>query len=196
MKTLRIRLMMASCVLALAGQQGLHAADYEVFGGYSVTKMRPDNGANTATMNGWNSSFTAYPWSRIGLTADFAGYYGTATGTYTATDGSTLSALNTDIRQYSFMAGPQVRLLNSRRIQTSFHALFGAAYGYVPGTTSNLIDQTTFASLVGSNVDVKVSKRIAMRFSPGLYLTQFGDGQTQKNLRFSVGPVFQFGGER
>jgi hypothetical protein len=74
--------------------------------------------------------------------------------------------------------------------------LFGAAYGYVPGTASNIIDQTTFASLVGSNVDVKVSKRIAMRFSPGLYLTQFGDGQTQKNFRFSVGPVFQFGGER
>ncbi len=196
MTTIRTKLLMASCALVLASVQGLQAADYEVFGGYSVTKMRPDNGANSATMNGWNTSVTTYPWSRIGLTADFAGYYGTATGTYTAAGGSTLDALDTDIRQYSFMAGPQLRLLNTRHIQTSFHALFGAAYGYVPGTESNIIDQTTFASLFGSNFDVKVSKRIAMRFSPGLYLTQFGDGQTQKNLRFSVGPVFQFGGER
>src|SRR5262252_8610597 len=56
MKTFRNGLLMASCVLALASVQGLQAADYEVFGGYSVTKMRPDNGANSATMNGWNTS--------------------------------------------------------------------------------------------------------------------------------------------
>jgi hypothetical protein len=96
MTTIQTKLLMASCVLALASVQGLQAADYEVFGGYSVTKMRPDNGANSATMNGWNTSVTAYPWSRIGLTADFAGYYGTATGTYTAADASTLNGLDTD----------------------------------------------------------------------------------------------------
>lgn len=47
---------MAFCVLARSGMQGSQAADDEVFGGYSVTKMRPDNGANSATMNGWNTS--------------------------------------------------------------------------------------------------------------------------------------------
>jgi hypothetical protein len=147
-------------------------------------------------MNGWNTSVTAYPWGRIGFTTDFAGYYGTATGTYTAADGSILNANDTPIRQYSFLAGPQVRLFHTQRIETSFRAMFGGAYGYVPGEASNIIDQTTFAGLFGSNIDVKVSRRISMRFSPGLYLTQFGDGQTQKNLRFSVGPVFHFGGER
>jgi hypothetical protein len=93
------------------------------------------------------------------------------------------------------MAGPQVRLFNTKHIETSVRAVFGGAYGYVPGTNGNLADQTTFAALVGSNFDVKVSKRISMRFSPGMYLTQYGSNQTQKNLRFSVGPVFHFGGE-
>jgi hypothetical protein len=157
--------------------------------------MKPDNGANSATMNGWNSTVTAYPWSRIGLTADFAGYYGTSSGTYTLANGSTVTAYDFSIRQYSFMAGPQIRLLHNQHIETSVRALFGGAYGYVPGTDSNIVDPATFAALFGSNFDVKVSKRVSMRFSPGLYVTRFGDGQTQKNLRFSVGPVFRFGGE-
>src|ERR1051325_313351 len=77
------------CLPAFAGLQGLQAADAEIFGGYSVTRMRPEtNGASTATMSGWNSTITAYPWSRLGFTADFAGFYGTATGDYTAADGS------------------------------------------------------------------------------------------------------------
>jgi hypothetical protein len=192
--TFRIRFT-TLCIAALAGLQGLHAADVEVFGGYSVTRMKPEADANTATMNGWNSSITAYPWRRLGFTADVAGFYGTATGDYTAVDGSAFHADNTDIHQYSFMGGPQIRILNNRHIETSFRALFGAAYGYVPGTNGTLADQTTFAALIGSNFDVKVSKRVSMRFSPGVYLTQFGNDQTQKNLRFSVGPVFHFGGE-
>src|ERR1044072_6672033 len=85
-------------VAALGGLQGLQAADVEVFGGYSVTRMKPESGANSATMNGWNSSVTAYPWTRIGFTADFAGYYGSATGDYTVADGSAVHAHNSDIR--------------------------------------------------------------------------------------------------
>ncbi len=191
--TIRFRLMMLS-MAALAGMQGLQAADVEVFGGYSVTKMKPENDANSATMNGWNTSVTAYPWRRLGFTADLAGFYGNATGDYTRPDGSAFHADQTDIRQYSFMAGPQIRILNNRHIETSFRVLAGGAYGYVPGTYNNLADQTTFAALAGSNVDFKVSKRVSMRFSPGLYLTQYGSNQTQANLRFSVGPVFHFGG--
>src|SRR5262249_26854807 len=113
----------------------------------------------------------------------------------TAANGSTFNAQNTDIRQYSFMAGPQIRLFHTQRIQTSFRAMVGASYGYVPGPASGIANQTGFAGLVGSNGHVKIRRRIDMRFSPGLYLTRFGDDQTQKNLQFSIGPVFHFGGE-
>ena len=183
------------CVAAMAAMQGLQAADTELFGGYSITRMRADNGSSNETMNGWNSSITVYPWSRLGFTADVAGFYGTTSGSHVLSDGVSVTGPNSDIRQYSFMAGPQVRLFHSGRISTSVRALFGGAYGYVPGVTKNIADQTTFAALVGSNFDVKVSKRVSMRFSPGMYLTQYGSNETQKNLRFSVGPVFHFGGE-
>src|SRR6185312_4020358 len=165
------------CMASLASLQCLHAADGDVFGGYSITRMKPANGENSATMNGWNSSATAYLGHRLGFTADFAGFYGAATGDYATSTGSTFHADNTNIRQYSFMGGPQFRIFNTRRIETSVRALFGGAYGYVPGGAGNLADQTTFAALIGSNFDVKISRRISMRFSPGLYLTQFGQDE-------------------
>jgi hypothetical protein len=185
--TFHIRLLTISC-LALAGLSFAKAADVEVFGGYSVTRMRSENDSNQTTMNGWNTTVTAYATRRLGVTADIAGFYGTAPTALT--NGSTV-----DIRQYSFMAGPQIRLFHAGRVSSSFRAVFGGAYGYVPDSSYGVADQTRFAALVGSNFDVRISQHVSMRFSPGMYLTRFGVDQTQKNIRFSVGPVFHFGGE-
>jgi hypothetical protein len=185
--TFRIRLL-TICCLALVGLHSVNAADVDVFGGYSVTKMRPENKDHQNTMSGWNTSITAYATKRFGVTADFAGFYSTAPEALTNSD-------QVNIRQYSFMAGPQVRLFHAGRLSTSFRAVFGGAYGYVPDPAYLTPDQTTFAALVGTNIDIRVSRRVSMRFSPGIYITQFGNDQTQKNLRFSVGPVFHFGGE-
>jgi len=185
--TFHIRLLTISC-LTLAGLQLAQAADVDVFGGYSITRMRPQNESNQTTMNGWNTTMTAYTTKRLGVTADVAGFYGTAPEALTG--GSQV-----DIRHYSFMGGPQLRLFRSGRFSSSVRAVFGAAYGYVPDSSYGVADQTRFAALVGSNFDVRVSGRLSMRFSPGMYITRFGDDQTQKNLRFSVGPVFHFGGE-
>jgi len=190
--TFRTRLLTMLAFAAFASVQSLPAADTEVFGGYSFTNMRPDNGADSVTINGWNTAITTYLWGRLGVTADVAGHYGTATAIYPATAGVTFNSADSSIRQYSFMAGPQIRLLHNQRIETSFRALFGGTYAYAPDASA-IAGQSTFSALFGSNLDVKVSKRVSMRFSPGLYLTQFGESQTQKNFRFSVGPVFRFG---
>ena len=171
------------------------AQSVEVFGGYFVANMKPENSAlNRTTMNGWNTSITGYPTSRLGFTADFTGSYANVRPTSSNSDIS--------LHQYSYMAGPQFRLLRKEHFEISTKALFGAARGYIPddslpsGLTlpNNVLDQTAFAAQFGSNIDINVSKRMALRFSPGLYLTQFGTDQTQKNFRFSVGPVFRFGG--
>jgi hypothetical protein len=196
----QFRALLLSGTLALLGLQQLTAQTYEVFGGYTLGKMKPEEDVNLSKMSGWNTSFTAYPVSRFGLTADFAGYYGDAHPTVTGSEasGSTVNNPAVALRQYSFMAGPQVRLMRRSRFETSFKALFGGAHAYVPGSSvpSGMPDPfnaTTFASMIGSNIDVKVSKKFALRFSPGTYITRFG-GDTQMNFRFSVGPVFKFGG--
>jgi hypothetical protein len=43
-------------------------------------------------------------------------------------------------------------------------------------------------------VDISVSKLIAFRVEPGLYMTDFR-ATKQSNFRLSVGPVFRFGGK-
>src|SRR5262249_41584082 len=180
------RLLTISC-LTIAGLQFAQAADVEVFGGYAVTQMKPQDQSSN-TMNGWNTTVTAYATKRLGLTADFAGFYATAPTALT-------NGNEADLRQYSFMGGPQVRLLQKGRFSSSVRAVFGTAYGYLPDSSYGIADQTKFSALVGSNFDIRVSRRVSMRFSPGLYITQFGTDQTQKNIRFSFGPVLQLGGE-
>ena len=181
----RFRMLIISGALGLLGQAYMTAQSVEIFGGATVSNMKPANNYNSLTTSGWSASITGYPVRRVGLTADFAGYYGTVRPASSSTSQSKF-----DVRQYSFMAGPQLRLFRKGPLETRFRATFGAAHGYVPGYYS--LDKTKFAALFGTNFDFNVSRRVALRFSPGLYLTQFG-GETQRNFRFSIGPVFRFG---
>jgi len=162
----------------------------EVFAGYSLARMKPENGGNSIAMSGWNTSVATYFTRRVGVAAEGAGFYGTL-------DSSLPTGVNAPVslRQYMGMAGPQIRLIRTQRFETSIKALFGAAYGHVPENSSGQYSQTTFASQFGSNIDFNLSKRVAIRFSPGVYLTQFGDNSTQKNFRISVGPVFRVYGK-
>jgi hypothetical protein len=191
-----VRVLLTSSAFALLTLQQAAAQPVEIFGGYAVARMKPETESNRATLNGWNTSITAYPTYRVGITADFAGYYATANPVFIVNGNSPSTAIvgPVSVRQYSFMAGPQFRLLRKERFETSFKALFGGARGHVPASTYNAPDETTFAALFGSNFDVNVRRGVALRFSPGLYLTQFGSGQTQKTFRFAMGLVFRLGG--
>ena len=93
-------------------------------------------------------------------------------------------------------------------MQTSVKVLLGGAFAQArlaSGTTATQIqtlaaagyssfDQTKFAALFAVPVDVSVSKLIAIRVEPGLYMTDF-NATKQGNFRLSVGPVFRFGGK-
>jgi hypothetical protein len=182
------RALYLSCVLVLSAIPHAAAQSVEVFGGFTAARMKPGKDYSSTTSKGWNTSVTAYPASRFGITADFAGYTDTVRPQAIGGD--------VDVRQYSFLAGPQFRLFRRERFETSFRAMVGAARAYVP--TASLpagyasLDQTGAAALFGSNFDINLSRHVALRFSPGIYLTHFA-GETQKNMRFSVGPVFRFG---
>src|SRR5687768_3861472 len=120
--SLHIRVLLTSCAFALLALQQASAQPIEIFGGYAVARMKPENESNRATLNGWNTSLTAYPLYRVGITADFAGYYGTANPVVTmnANSPGTTSVGPISVRQHSFMAGPQFRIIRKERFQTSF----------------------------------------------------------------------------
>jgi hypothetical protein len=189
-----IHLLMTASALALLALQHAAAQPIEVFTGYTVGQIKPGNDSNRNTMTGWNSSLTYYPRYRWGITTDFAGYYGTTSPTLVrAGNGSAVGLSPVSVRQHSFMVGPQVRFLRKPRFETSFRALFGVARGHIPAATYSVSNETTSAASVGNNFDITVNRKMAVRFSTGLYLTRFS-GHSEKSLRFGIGPVFRLGG--
>src|ERR1041385_5652400 len=98
--TTRYRMMFCAFALAAAGIQQAAAQSTEVFGGFKFANMRPEQDYNSLAMSGWNAGATFYPTYRFGLTAEVAGYYGTAQPSASLAPNQP----EVDVRQYSFLA--------------------------------------------------------------------------------------------
>jgi hypothetical protein len=193
----------ASAVLLLAAAQEIRAQSNtaEIFGGYSYAKADPESALPRQNMNGWVASATGYVAHWFGVGAEFAGQF----GSIPAPSGVTAPSLS--FKEYSYLAGPQFRFLNQKRVQSSFRLMVGGVFGQVnvsstatPIQVSQLgaagylgFNQTKFAAMFALPVDVSVNRLVAIRVEPGLYLTNFNQSG-QGNFRVSIGPVFRFGG--
>ena len=199
----RTRSILIGLCLMTAGVQCLPAQSNtaEIFGGYSYAKANPLVALPKQNMNGWVGSVSGYANSWFGAGVEIAGQFGTLPPP------SGVSAPNLSFKEYSYMAGPQFRFLNTRRLRSNFKVLLGGVFGQVNLASSTTADQaqalgaagytgfnqTKFAALFAVPVDISVNPLIGLRVEPGLYLTDFSKTK-QSNFRFSVGPVFRFGG--
>jgi len=172
----------------------------EVYGGFGFTIANPEAGIARQNMDGWVGSATGYAREWFGVGVEISGQF----GNIPAPSGITTPELS--FKEYSYMAGPQFRFLDKARVQSSVRLLVGGVFGQVnlaysstPTAISQLgsagylgFNQTKFAALFAVPVDVTVTRLIAIRVEPGLYLTNFNQSG-QGNFRISVGPVFRFG---
>jgi len=150
----------------------------EVFGGYSYFRINPASGEG-ANFNGWNAAMQGNISQHFSLVADFSGAY--------QDDGASVNI-------HSFLGGP---CITKRLAKASpfVHALFGAAHAQASAFGES-VSETKFAMALGGGLDVKISRRTAVRLVQADYLmTRFGD-QTQNNVRLSFGIVFDLGGFR
>ncbi|HUA60434.1 MAG TPA: hypothetical protein VML19_16855 [Verrucomicrobiae bacterium] len=193
----------AIAILLLAAAQQIHAQNNtaEVFGGWSYAKANPESTIPRQGMNGWVASANGYLTHWFGVGAEFAGQFGSIPSP------SGITAPSLDFKEYSYVAGPQFRFLNQKKVQSSFKLMVGGVFGQVnipasatPAQVSQLgsagylgFNQTKFAALFAVPVDVSVNRLIGIRVEPGLYLTNFNQSG-QGNFRISIGPVFRFGG--
>jgi hypothetical protein len=173
----------------------------EVFGGYSFTKANPEAPLPKENMNGWMGGATGYLNKWVGASVEIAAGFGTSPAP------SSIGGTALNFKEYSYMAGPQFRFYDTKRFSASAKWLFGGAFGQatLPGGASadkiqalaaagySGFNQTKFAMMISFPVDVAVSKLVAFRFEPGLYMTDFNKTK-QNNFRISFGPVFRFGG--
>jgi hypothetical protein len=200
----RYRPFAAALFVIFAAAPGLRAQNNsaDVFGGYSYAKADPESTLPRENMNGWIGSAAGYATHWFGAAFEVAGQFGHIPAPSSASGAPSLS-----FKEYSYMAGPQFRFVNQKRVQADFRLLLGGVFGQVnlaSNTTQAQINQlgaagyggfnqTKFAALFAIPVDVSVNRLLAIRVEPGIYLTNFNQSG-QGNFRLSVGPVFRFGG--
>jgi opacity protein-like surface antigen len=180
----------------------------EVFGGYSF--MRADLGGSSANLHGLNGSVT-YNFDRIlGIKADFSGHTGSKVVSVPVL-GNTFSTASFDLSpsDFTFLFGPQVAYRKRQTIIPFGHVLLGGVRAKVrvplnatqtinPGSTTTTVsfvtgDDTGFGAAFGGGLDLKVSKRVALRAFQIDYLLSRVTGGTQHNLRLGTGLVLRFG---
>lgn len=174
----------------------------EVFGGYMYTKANPEAPLPKESMHGWMGGATGYMTTRFGASVEIGAGFGSSAAP------SNIGGTALNFKEYSYMAGPQFRIVNTKKLQTSVKWLLGGVFGQAnlpssasPTTVQALalagysgFNQTKFAMLIGVPVDISVSKLVAFRFEPGVFVTDFNKTR-QSNFRISFGPVFRFGGK-
>jgi hypothetical protein len=170
---------------------------YEVYGGGGYLRFRPGPYLQHINESAWNAGFTDYLWGRLGLAGDLRGYYGTA---YVGNNND-LFIFKPSITEYTFLGGPQYRVIRKARWAVSAQGLAGAAKGIfnansaqLPGPYVGLWPSgTKFAAGAAVPVDYNLSPGLAVRLSPNYLLTTFGGDTQIKGLGFTAGVVIRFG---
>jgi len=181
----------------------------EWFLGYSFWRAMPTSPSNRVGYLHGGSTSVAYNLNKyVGLVADFGGYDNSRVTLFGPTASRTFDSNGS---AYTYMFGPRFSYRKYERITPFVQTLFGGEHASsvtISGCTgapscTPLGSDNGFATMLGAGLDVKVGHHIALRLFEGDFLlTHFrnplsSDGEQrgwQKNVRFSTGIVFRFGG--
>lgn len=174
------RLFLAAALVAFAAV-GVAAQEEtpkaEVFGGYAY---------GGSSSHGWDGSvaFNANRW--FGIVADFGGQY-------TSIDTPDSSER---IRTHTFLFGPRFSLRRNKHVTPFAHILYGAVHADSRARESGLdlhFSSTTTIGAVGGGLDVKLSRRVALRAFQIDYLRSNLFSGTQNKGRIAFGLVLRLG---
>ena len=169
---------------------------FEVYGGGAYVRFRPGQSLQQLNEGAWNLGFTDYFRPRLGLTADVRGYYGNA---YVGLN--PYNIFTPSISEYTFMGGPQYRIISRIHWAISGQVLAGAAKGIfnatsgqLPGTLVGMWPNGTDLSIgVGVPIDYNLGPALAVRVNPNYLFTTFGSSVQTKNIGYTIDLVYRFG---
>jgi hypothetical protein len=210
----RNRMIVGGICLLFAAAHRLPAQNNtaEIYGGYTFTKANPEVPLPRSGMSGWNVGASGYATSWFGAGFEISGVFGSVGAP--SSSGVSGTALND--KEYTYLVGPQLRFLDKKSVQSQFKFMVGGAFGQANlaanlGASNiqtlstagyNTFNETKFAMMFALPVDVSVSRLLAIRVQPALYMTDFAPlalggsvfpNQKEWNFRISVGPVFRLG---
>jgi hypothetical protein len=175
--------------------QDTYSHKYEMYFGGGYLRFRPGSSLQKINESAWNVGITDYIAGKLGVTADFRGYYGT-----TYTNVNEFQVFSPSVSQYTFMAGPQLRLYEGQHWAWSGNVLagighgnFGTGTGGLPPQLIGLYPDANVVNVsVGANIDYNLGPGLAIRLTPNYLLTDYGS-ELQHNLGFNAGIVYRFG---
>ena len=190
--------------------QDTYSHKYEVYFGYAYLRVRPGHNLQHATEYGWNAGITEFFRPKLGVTADFRGYYsnaftGNGLGRPPAGSGSDPSSpvqglFRPFISNYAVQLGPQYSFRQRKDYAISAQVLAGVTRTLFFANSSNLPgrlvglypNQTRFTITGIVPFDYNLGPGLAVRIAPTYNLTTWG-GDIQHNLGFTLGANYRFG---
>jgi opacity protein-like surface antigen len=174
-------LMILGC--AAVAQESANTARAEIFGGYQFLHATTGfnvPGVDSFNLNGWNAAVSGYVNQYFGVTADFAGSYGTPQ----------VAGIGVKTHLHTFMFGPVVRAPLAK-VTPFAHALFGG--GHISGEAVGLsASETDFTWAAGGGLDVNVSPHFGLRLAQFDFLQTRVASNSQNHFRYSAGIVLRF----
>jgi opacity protein-like surface antigen len=151
----------------------------EVFGVYSWAG---------GDFHGWNASVTGNVNRWLGLTADFSGHY---------SDGGPADVVRERQRAHSILVGPRFSLRRKRATPFAYALFGGIRYrAELSAPALNFFvsgEDTGFNMALGGGLDVKVSRRVAVRAFQLDYMRPTFFGETHNRGRLAFGLVLRLG---
>lgn len=178
--------------------QDTYSHKYELYFGGGYLRFRPGHSLQKVTEGGWNVGLTDYLQGKLGVTADFRGYYGT-----TYTNVNEFQVFAPSISQYTFMAGPTYRFFEGQHWGWNAFVLAGVGHGNFSTGTGGLPpefiglykDGNVLNVTPGASVDYNLGPGLAIRLTSTYLMSRYG-GDTQNNLGFNAGVVYRFGRQK
>ncbi len=175
---------------------------YDIYGGIGYQHVNTGPSLiEGAQLGGFDVQGTRWLTSRLGVTANARGFYGTI-GVHVNPYG----VKGPFIMEHYGLGGVSYRVRSGHPASFIVHGLFGGAYGTfdsdlgtlpppgsgpVPPSALGLFNNgSTFAMALGGSIDLNRSPQLAFRISPDYIYTRFG-GYTQNELGLSVGIVYR-----
>jgi opacity protein-like surface antigen len=167
----------------------------EVFGGFSYLRDDLDQGL-LRDARGWNISANYNLNNFLGVKADFSGHHGERAYV------DPLEVFKEKENNFTFLFGPQFSYRKNERVVPFAHVLLGARRSKYSWEFTDIVSgaptgdgefsDNAFTAAFGGGVDLKLTKRWAVRLVQADYLLTRFYGNTQNNLRIGTGFVFRF----